>query len=705
MNRLADETSPYLRQHWDNPVDWYPWGDEAFEAAARLDRPLLVSVGYSSCHWCHVMAHESFEDPHTAAIMNRLFVNVKVDREERPDVDAVYMDSVQAMTGRGGWPMTVFCTPDGRPFYGGTYYPNRPHHQMPSFQQVMAAIDDAWTNRKADVHAQADQLTALIGRASKLMDTAEAHAAGEPVLHPGLLDTAANAIVAGFDADWGGFGGAPKFPAAMTLAAALRLHHGQRSSTGSGNGPDADNGTIGNAGADSANDSATRNYQLLQVVRTSLDAMASGGIYDHLGGGFARYSVDRQWLVPHFEKMLYDNALLTRVHTHAWQITGEPTYRQVLDETIGYVLRDLCHPDGGFYSAEDADSEGVEGKFYVWSEAELRAVVTQKVGPDAADEAVRWWGVTPEGNFEGANILNRPIRGDLLRPESVEAARVALLEHRGLRIRPGLDDKVLTEWNALMLAALAEAAAATGNTDWRRAAEANGEFLVANLRRPTDGRWLRSWQAGGEGRPAGARHLTYAADYAALVDAFTRLAELTGQKRWITEACACADGLLELFTDPESAGFYTTGNDAEELVFRPKDVMDNATPSAQSLAAVGLSRLGAITGNARYQDRAGQIIESLAETAAGHPTAFGLMLEAVEGALTGPTEVVVAGDRPDLVQEVHARYLPNVVLAWGEPHDSPLWEGREDGYAYVCRQYTCRLPVNTPEDLAAQLDG
>ena len=670
MNRLESETSPYLRQHRDNPVDWYPWGPEAFAAAAQRDRPVLLSVGYSSCHWCHVMAHESFEDTDTAAMMNRLFVNVKVDREERPDVDAVYMDSVQAMTGRGGWPMTVFCTPDGRPFFGGTYYPDRPRHQMPSFRQVMAAVDDAWTTRRDDVDAQADQLTAIIGRASQSLASRRGGDASEESIDSGLLRRAANAIVSAFDPQWGGFGAAPKFPAAMTLDSAMRLYRI--------NGEPA----------------------LLHAVRTSLDVMASGGIYDHLGGGFARYAVDRQWLVPHFEKMLYDNALLTRAYLHAWQVTGEPVYRQVLDETVGYVLRDLRHRDGGFYSAEDADSEGVEGLFYVWSEAEIRAVV----GADAADEAVRWWGVTAQGNFEGANILHRPVRADLMRSPAVEEARSALFARREQRVRPGLDDKVLTEWNALMLAALAEAAAGTGSAAWRDAAIANGEFLLANLRR-SDGRWLRSWQAGGPGRIARARHLAYAHDYAALTDAFTRLGELTGAARWIDEARACADALMELFSDPGAPGFFTTGDDAEALVTRPKDLMDNATPSAQSLAACALLRLGALTGEAHYSDRAYEIVGLLAEAAAAHPTAFGRMLEALDMAVNGLDEVVVVGERRDLVAEVQSRFLPNAVLAWGQRYDSPLWRDRRDGFAYVCRDFACMAPVEDAPGLAAQLSA
>ena len=672
MNRLGGETSPYLRQHRDNPVDWYPWGPEAFAAAAERDRPVLLSVGYSSCHWCHVMAHESFEDPETAALMNRLFVNVKVDREERPDVDAIYMDSVQAMTGRGGWPMTVFLTPDGRPFFGGTYYPDRPRGQMASFRQVMEAIDEAWTNRRTDVHAQADQLVALIDRTARAAASLSTESADEAV-DGRALHQAGDAILASFDPQWGGFGGAPKFPAAMTLVSALRMH------------------------------CRDNRPELLRAVRTSLDAMASGGIYDHLGGGFARYSVDHRWLVPHFEKMLYDNALLTRAYLHAWMLTGEPVYRQIVGETIGYVLRDLRHADGGFYSAEDADSEGVEGKFYVWSEPELRAVVQNAAGTEAADAAAAWWGVTAAGNFEGANILNRPVRGDLIRPEEVEAARQALFVCRESRVRPGLDDKVLTEWNGLMLSALAEAAAATGDPQWRAAALANGEFLVSNLRRD-DGRWLRSWQAGDAGRPAQARHLAYAQDYAALIDAFTRLGELSGQARWIDEARSVADGLLDLFWDDAAGGVFTTGDDAEKLVTRPKDLMDNATPSAQSLAGCGLLRLAALTGQSRYHEHARRTIELFSPAAAQHPTAFGRALEALDLAADGIDEIAVAGDRADLVAAVQTRYLPNAVLAWGEPYDSPLWQDRPEGFAYVCRNFTCQSPASTTEELIARLE-
>jgi hypothetical protein len=432
------------------------------------------------------------------------------------------------------------------------------------------------------------------------------------------------------------------------------------------------------------------------AVETSLDAMASGGIYDHLGGGFARYSVDDRWLVPHFEKMLYDQALLTRAYLHAWQVTGHDRYRRVVEETVGYVLRDLRHPAGGFTSAEDADSEGEEGLFYVWTPDQVVAALDGDAA--LADEVMAYYGVTPAGNFEGRTILNRlRHRGDLDHPPRVEDARRRLFAARERRVRPGRDDKVLTEWNGLMLAALAEAAAATGRDDWRDAAVATGEFLLGALRRD-DGRWLRSWQADG-----GARHLAVAADLAALVDAFTRLAEATGEARWVAEAAATADALLDLFWDPARGGLFTTGADAEKLVARDKDLMDNATPSANSLAAVALVRLAGLTGEGRYRHHADQILRLAGPVATRHPLAFGYLLAAVDLSVHGVDEVVVAGDRPDLVGLVQRAYLPGAVLAWGERYDSPLWAGRDDGRAYVCRGYTCQLPAADAATLADQL--
>jgi uncharacterized protein len=665
VNRLADETSPYLRQHADNPVDWYPWGDEAFTAARRDDKPVLLSVGYSACHWCHVMAHESFEDPDVAALMNELFVNIKVDREERPDVDEIYMEAVQALTGQGGWPMTVFLTPDGRPFFGGTYFPKTRRGGMIAFPELCRRIDELWRTRRDDIDAQAGQLTGALGR-SALVEPGDGSPGGD------ALEAAVKTLRQQHDDARGGFGGAPKFPQAMSLDLLVRAVARQPS-------PDPD---------------------IQGIVETSLDAMASGGIYDHLGGGFARYSVDAVWLVPHFEKMLYDQALLARAYLHAWQVLGHERYRQVLDETIGYVLRDLRHPDGGFFSAEDADSEGEEGRFYVWTVDEVTAALDGD--RDLADEALAFYGVTPGGNFEGRTILNRIHARDrgrvgLSRPPRIEEARARLFAAREHRVRPGLDDKVLTEWNGLMLAALAEAAAATGRRDWLDAAMGTGEFLLRSLRR-SDGRWLRSWQADG-----GARHLAYAADHAALVDAFVRLAEATGQARWIDAARSTAGALLDLFWDDERGGLFTTGSDAERLVARNKDLMDNATPSANSLAAVALLRLAALTGEARYRERAEQILRLTGSLATQHPTAFGHLLAAVDLAANGIDEVVVAGERPDLVEVVHSRFLPGAVLAWGERYPSPLWEGRDDGWAYVCRSYACQLPADDPAALAAQL--
>ena len=655
MNRLAGEASPYLRQHADNPVDWWPWCDDAFDEARRRGVPVLVSVGYSACHWCHVMAHESFEDDATAAVMNERFVNVKVDREERPDVDAIYMEAVQAMTGHGGWPMTVFITPEGEPFYGGTYFPKVGRPGMPSFTDLLVAIDDAWTTRRDDLLEQA-------GKMAESIRTQTSFASGTAT-GAALLDAAGPALLASIDLARGGVGRAPKFPQTMSLDLLLRLH------------------------------ARTGEQALLDAVMVSLDAMASGGIYDHLGGGFARYSVDDVWLVPHFEKMLYDQALLVRVYLHAWQVTGEARYLQVLDETIAYVLRDLRHADGGLYSAEDADSEGVEGKFYVWSIAEVREVC----GVDAAD-AIKWWGVSEAGNFEAGNILFRWSRGDLLRPPSVERARAALFERRLSRVRPGLDDKVLTEWNALFVASLAECAAATGRDDWRDAAVRTADFLFAELR-DAEGRWLRAWQ-----QESGARHLAYAADHAALLDACTRLAEATGEARWIERARGVADAMLERFWDDADGGLFTTAHDAERLVARQKDLLDGATPSANSMAAVGLLRLAALTGEARFEERAATIVAQVGDAPGRHPTAFAHLLAAIDLQVGPVAEIVVVGDRPDLVTEAHRRYLPRAVHAWGEPYDSPLWEHRDAGVAYVCEGFACKQPTRTVPALADQLD-
>jgi uncharacterized protein YyaL (SSP411 family) len=663
VNRLAAETSPYLRQHADNPVDWYPWGDEAFEAARERGVPILLSVGYSACHWCHVMAHESFEDQEVAESMNAKFVNVKVDREERPDVDAVYMDAVQALTGRGGWPMTVVIDPDGRPVWGGTYF------SKDNFLKVLDALDDAWRNRRGDLDKNADALVKAIAKSAST--TPKDDLPGVELVNKTLAK-----IAGAFDQEWGGFGTAPKFPSTHHLELILRAFM--------------------TSGAEQAK----------TIVTTSLDAMASGGMYDHIGGGFARYSVDREWLVPHFEKMLYDQALLVRLYRQAHSVLGLPHYRQVLEETIGYVLRELRHPDGGFYSAEDADSpdehgNGVEGLYHTWTAAEIREALAD-VDSKTVVATMQWFGITKQGNFEGRSIPNRiEHRGQLQRPDKIEAARRTLLDARSRRRRPGLDDKILTEWNAMFLYSLADAAITFQRDDWKAAAIANGEFLVDRLRH-TNGRWYRSWQADGEPQ---ARHDALAADHATLVEAFLRLGELTGHARWTEVARQTADTMLDWYWDPQQGGLFTTAEDGEALVVRQKDLLDNATPSANSTAAHALMRLAALTGEARYQNHADRILQLLGTVIEQAPGGVSNALSALELRHRGLVEVVIVGDAPELVRIAHQLWRPDIVLAWGEPYDSPLWEGRPAGQAYVCRDNVCEAPVSTPEALYEKLTG
>ena len=656
MNRLAHESSPYLRQHRDNPVDWWAWGDAAFAEAKRRDVPVLLSVGYSACHWCHVMAHECFEDAEVAGVMNELFVNVKVDREERPDVDSVYMDAVQAMTGRGGWPMTVFLTPEAQPFFGGTYYPK------PTFLQLMTAINDAWRNRRSDIDSNVSALVENIARTSRIT-------ANPDLPSIDAFVAAAEQLEQSFDETWGGFGGAPKFPSTMALELLLRAY---------------------------INDESPRTHS---VITTTLDAMASGGMYDHLGGGFARYSVDEKWLVPHFEKMLYDQALLLRPYLHASLVLREPRWRQVVQETIGYVLRDLRSPEGAFYSAEDADSldetgHSHEGHFYVFTPDQVRRIIPTHLMQKALD----WYEITDTGNFEGKSIPCRlEHRGVLERDDDIETIRRLLLAARNTRHRPGLDDKVITEWNALMISSLAEAAAAYANDEWATAAQQAGNFVATTMRR-SDGRWLRTWH-----RDATPKHLAMAADLANLVDAFTRLYELSGVARWITLAREAADQLLAFHWDDAEGGLFTTPHDGEKLIVRQKDLIDNATPSANSVAALALQRLAALTGAEHYREHADGIFKLLTRVVGNAPTAFPHLLCALHLRHVGATEVVITGKRGEFVQYLQTQWLPTVVLAWGESFDSPLFAHRRDDLAYVCRQYACQAPAATRDELIAAL--
>ena len=599
------------------------------------------------------MAHESFEDEATASVMNQLFVNIKVDREERPDVDAIYMDAVQAMTGRGGWPMTVFCTPTGEPFYGGTYYPRD------SFVKLMQAVDDAWRNKRDDLQQNVDALVEAVGRTARIAPVTQFNA------HE-LADTALQAMSQSFDTRWGGFGSAPKFPSTFALDLAMRMY--QRS----------------------------HDDQLLGMVNTSLDAMAAGGMYDHIGGGFSRYSVDEKWLVPHFEKMLYDQALLLRAYTHAWLLQGHDRHRQTAEEVMTYVINELRHPDGGFYSAEDADSldehgHSEEGAFYTWTPKEISAIL----GTDS-EAAEEWWNIIEGGNFEGRSIPNRiPQRTSLQRSPQIESARQRLFNHRATRPRPGLDNKVLTEWNAMMLSSLCESISAFNRLDLIPVAEKNAEFLVSELRN-RDGVWSRSWQ---EDALPHAQHSALAHDLAHVVDAMTRMYELTANHAWLTVATETAHQLVDEYWDPEHGGLFTVASSSEQLIVRQKDLMDNATPSANSVAAFAFLRLSAITGDAALETHAHQILALLARVAPSAATGFCNAISASLFAQEGAVEIVIPGDNPALLATVRSQWLPNAVTVWGEPVDSPLWAGREPGMAYVCRNHECLLPARTEQEL------
>ncbi len=679
-NRLIHETSPYLLQHAHNPVDWYPWGAEALERARVEDKPILLSIGYSACHWCHVMAHESFENEDIARLMNERFINVKVDREERPDLDSIYMTAVQAMTQHGGWPMTVFLSPDGVPFFAGTYFPPDDRMGMPAFPRVLLGVAQAYADRRDEVLSSGQRVLEYL------------HEAGRPAgadgaeLHEDLLADALRTLAAGFDAAEGGFGGAPKFPQPMLLEFLLRAYRRY-----------ADSGA-------------------LRMAELTLTKMARGGMYDQLGGGFHRYSVDGHWLVPHFEKMLYDNAQLALAYLHAFQLTGKAFYRQIVEETLDYVTREMTSPTGGFYSTQDADSEGEEGKFFLWTPGEIEDLL----GEADARLFMRYYDVTETGNFEHRNILHVARDLDVVAAQlniaedhlqaSLDRGQQKLLAAREQRVHPGRDDKILTSWNGLMLKAFAEASAILVRPDYASTAGRCATFLLTELQR--DGRLLRTHKDGQSKLNA------YLEDYANLADGLLTLYEATFEPRWFTAGRSLADALLDLFWEPSHRCFYDTATDHEQLITRPRDTYDNATPAGNSVATELLLRLWLLTDDRRYFDSAQTVLASMRESVARYPMAYGRLLWAYDLYFGPARQIAIAGDpqAPDaaaLRQAAWTAYVPNKVMAGGAPAqhgaatDIPLLAGRDlvGGLpaAYVCEHFACQMPVTDPAALLAQL--
>ena len=676
-NHLIDETSPYLLQHAHNPVDWYPWGSAAFEKARTENKPVLLSIGYSACHWCHVMAHESFEDEAIAELMNLYFVNIKVDREERPDLDQIYMNAVQMMTHHGGWPMTVFLTPDGVPFYGGTYFPPQDRYNMPGFPRVLISVAEAYRDRPDDINATSTSILKELERVS--IAGGSEQAIGEDTLNAayvGLLRT--------YDSTNGGFGGAPKFPPSMALEFLLRTH------------------------------ARTAKEESLNIVRHTLMKMANGGIYDHLGGGFHRYSVDAVWLVPHFEKMLYDNALLSRLYLHYYQLTGDEQARQTAEGTLDYVLREMTNEDHGFYSTQDADSEGHEGKFFVWTIDEINSTLG-----DDAELFNAYYNVTATGNFEGKNILNviEPLHvvaaeADIeleTAREVIQRSRRKLFELRETRVKPDRDEKILTAWNGLMMASFAEGGVILNRSDYLDAARHNAQFILANLQR--DGLLLRSYKDGK------AKLNAYLEDYAFLIEGLITLSETSGELDWLLEALRLADRMVEEFWDSDNGGFFFTGKSHETLIVRQKDYFDNATPSGNSVAANALLRLATLTANEDYRSRAVTVLREVADSARRYPSGFGYALSTVDFYLSTPTEIAIVGDdnanKAAFLSEVWRPYLPNKVVAGAKSSDRPdstpvvLLHQKpvsDSTVAYVCERYACKAPTSSPAELRQQLE-
>ncbi len=686
-NRLAHETSPYLLQHAHNPVDWYSWGPEAFEQAAALDRPILLSIGYSACHWCHVMERESFENEAIAAQMNRDFICVKVDREERPDVDAIYMSAVQLLTGQGGWPMTMFLTPAGKPFYGGTYYPPVDHYGRPGFPRVLEAVADAWKNRRSEVETMGRELLGQLDEAGDI-----SRHLTDTLLTPTILENAFANLSAQFDRLHGGFGSAPKFPQPANLDFLLRFH------------------------------SRSRRAEPLAMVERTLQRMALGGIYDQLGGGFHRYSVDQVWLVPHFEKMLYDNAQLAQTYIRCYQATGNAFYRGVAEEILEYVAREMTSEEGGFTSAQDADSEGEEGKFFVWTPEQIVRVLGERNAPIFC----AFYDVQPGGNWEGNSILHVVMDAPEVAQKfgiSVEEAasildesRIKLFHEREKRVKPGLDDKILTAWNGLMLAAFSEVAAVLNHEEFRQIAVRNAEFLQRTLSRTDeDGqvRLLRTYRNGQ------AKLNGYLEDYAFYADGLLLLYEATFDIQWLKLAQELTATMLALFWDEQNGGFFATSSDHETLIQRPKDWDDNATPSGNSVALDVLLRLAVLTGEDVYRQRAARVLRRLGSTLEKHPYGFARCLSALDFYLSSPKEIALLGPLTDidtqaLLHSVYSHYLPNkIVVQANSPGDAspsiPLLTGRSlrDGKptAYVCEQFTCKAPTTEPAILLQQIQA
>jgi len=650
-NRLAHETSPYLLQHAHNPVDWYPWGEEALSRARSENKPIFLSIGYSACHWCHVMERESFESDRIAEILNREFVAIKVDREERPDIDSIYMQAVQMMTGHGGWPMSMFLLPNGRPFYAGTYFPPDDRHGMPGFQRVLESVATAYRERRAEVEEASSEVQSALDSSLRVARKAEA-------ISRDALDGAANRIASSYDRAYGGFGGAPKFPPSMALDFLMQVQW------------------------------RTNRGDLKQIITHTLTAMAHGGMYDQIGGGFHRYSVDAHWLVPHFEKMLYDNALLARLYTRAWQWSKDPFFARIANEILGWVQREMTSPDGGFYATLDADSEGVEGKFYVWSRDEVFSILGEDEGRIFCDI----FDITSQGNWEGHNILNLHEEPSAEQADLIARGKCKLYGVRSQRVWPGRDEKILAGWNGWMLAAFSEAAIAFDKDAYRDVVRRNADFLLTRI--DANGRLTRHAKIAG-----------LLEDYSGVAWGLTLAYEATHERRYLDAARGLADQMLDRFAD-EAGGFFDTAIDAEKLITRPKDLFDNATPGGNSVAADVLLRLALLFGEERYTRAATETVETIFPLAERYPSGFGFLLGVAEWRAGTPKEIAITGESRALLRVVGETYLPHRVLVAGAgSSDLPLMEQRpmDRELAYVCVGYACEEPTADPERLRALL--